>query len=87
MCRSSAHAKAGGPKQDPRRLGDKDFKDNCIKMLIGYLSTHGYDQPLTPKMLYNPMGKDVTHIMQFLMRQVLLEMTVNFLAFAAIPLT
>jgi SMC interacting uncharacterized protein involved in chromosome segregation len=70
MHRSSTQAKSSGPKQDPRRLGDKDFKENCIKVLIGYLSTHGYDQPVTPKMLYNPMGKDVTNIMQFLMRQV-----------------
>ena len=67
--RSSAHAKAGGPKHDPRRIGDKAYQANCIRTLIAYLSTHGYDQPLTPKMLANPMGKDVINIMHFLMRQ------------------
>jgi len=39
-------------------------------VLIAYLSTHGYDQPLAPKLLASPMSKDVTHIVQFLMRQV-----------------
>ncbi|CAL8470906.1 g10448 [Coccomyxa elongata] len=68
--RSSTHAKAGGPKHDPRRIGDKAYQANCIRTLIAYLSTHGYDQPLTPKTLTNPMGKDVINIMHFLMRRV-----------------
>jgi len=38
-------------------------------VLIAYLSTHGYDQPLAPKLLTSPMSKDVTFIVQFLMRQ------------------
>ena len=69
-CRSSTYAKAGGPKNDPRPISDKAYQANCIKSLIAYLSTHGYDQALTPKMLSNPMGKDVMHILQFLMHQV-----------------
>lgn len=68
--RSSTYAKFGGPKNDPRPVSDKAYQANCIKSLIAYLSTHGYDQPLAPKMLSNPMGKDVMHILQFLMRQV-----------------
>lgn len=70
MCRSSTYAKAGGLKNDPRPVSDKAYQANCIKSLIAYLSTHGYDQALTPKMLSNPMGKDVMHILQFLMHQV-----------------
>ena len=70
MRRSSTYAKAGGPKNDPRPVSDKAYQANCIKSLIAYLSTHGYDQALTPKMLSNPMGKDVMHILQFLMHQV-----------------
>ena len=60
----------GGPKNDPRPVSDKAYQANCIKTLIAYLSMHGYDQPLSPKMLSNPMGKDVMHILQFLMHQV-----------------
>jgi hypothetical protein len=67
--RSSSYAKTGGPKNEPRPIGDKGYQANCIRALIAYLSTHGYDQPLTPKLLANPMGKDVNAIMQFLMRQ------------------
>ena len=67
--RSSSYAKAAGPKHEPRPVSDKGYQANCIRALIAYLSTHGYDQPLTPKLLANPMGKDVNNIMQFLMRQ------------------
>ena len=67
--RSSTYAKSGGPKSDPRPISDKAYQANCIRALIAYLSTHGYDQPLTPKLLANPMGKDVNNIMSFLMRQ------------------
>ena len=69
-CRSSTYAKPGGPKSDPRPVSDKAYQANCIRVLIAYLSTHGYDQPLAPKLLTSPMSKDVTHIVQFLMRQV-----------------
>ena len=41
-----------------------------MRVLIAYLSAHGYDQPLAPKLLASPMSKDVTNIVQFLMRQV-----------------
>ncbi|KAK9842247.1 hypothetical protein WJX81_002558 [Elliptochloris bilobata] len=68
--RSSTYAKPGGPKSDPRPVSDKAYQANCIRVLIAYLSTHGYDQPLAPKLLTSPMSKDVTSIVQFLMRQV-----------------
>ena len=68
--RSSTYAKPGGPRSDPRPVSDKAYQANCIRVLIAYLSTHGYDQPLAPKLLASPMSKDVTHIVQFLMRQV-----------------
>ena len=51
-------------------MGDKSFQANCIRSLIAYLSTHGYDQSLTPKMLVNPMTKDVISVYLFLLRQV-----------------
>lgn len=68
--RSSQAGKAAGIKQDPRPISDKSFQGQCIRNLIGYLSTHGYDQPLTPKMLASPIKQDVTNIYHFLMRQV-----------------
>ena len=68
--RSSSYTKPGGPKSDPRPISDKAYQANCVRVLIAYLSAHGYDQPLAPKLLASPMSKDVTNIVQFLMRQV-----------------
>ena len=70
VCRSSSYTKPGGPKSDPRPISDKAYQANCVRVLIAYLSAHGYDQPLAPKLLASPMSKDVTNIVQFLMRQV-----------------
>ena len=51
-------------------MSDKAYQANCIRLLISYLTAHGYDQPLSPKLLTSPMSKDVTSIMHFLLRQV-----------------
>ena len=51
-------------------MSDKAYQASCIRLLISYLSTHGYDQALSPKLLSSPMSKDVTCIMHFLLRQV-----------------
>ena len=70
-CSSSQYGKSSsGPKQDPRPVSDKAYQANCIRLLISYLTAHGYDQPLSPKLLTSPMSKDVTSIMHFLLRQV-----------------
>ena len=70
-CRSSTYGKSSsGVKSDPRPINDKGFQGNSVRYLIAYLSTHGFDQPISPKMLASPMSKDFTAIVQFLMRQV-----------------
>ncbi len=69
--RSSTYGKkTTGPKQDPRPVSDKAYQHDCIRQLIEYLSTHGYEHPVSPKTLTSPMSKDVFSIVQFLMRQV-----------------
>ena len=83
--RSSRLGKASGVKQDPRPVGDKTFQANCIRRLIGYLSTHGYDQPLTPKMLASPIKQDITNVYHFLMRQVLSVAAPNYLTSNTVP--
>ena len=70
-CRSSTYGKpSNGVKPDPRPVNDKGYQANCVRCLIGFLSTHGFDQPISPKLLASPMSKDFTAIVQFLMRQV-----------------
>ena len=69
--RSSTYGKkTTGPKQDPRPVSDKAYQQDCIRQLIEYLSTHGYEHPVSPKTLTSPMSKDVFSIVQFLLRQV-----------------
>ncbi len=69
--RSSTYGKTmTGPKQDPRPVSDKAYQHDCIRQLIEYLSTHGYEHAVSPKTLTSPMSKDVFSIVQFLLRQV-----------------
>ncbi len=69
--RSSTYGKkTTGPKQDPRPVSDKAYQHDCIRQLIEYLSTHGYEHAVAPKTLTSPMSKDVFSIVQFLLRQV-----------------
>ncbi|KAL3162304.1 hypothetical protein ABBQ32_009992 [Trebouxia sp. C0010 RCD-2024] len=69
--RSSTYGKkTTGPKQDPRPVSDKGYQHDCIRQLIEYLSTHGYEHPVSPKTLTSPMSKDVFSIVQFLLKQV-----------------
>jgi SMC interacting uncharacterized protein involved in chromosome segregation len=55
---------------DPRPISDKSFQNACIRSLIAYLTSHGYDQPISPKALSTPTGKEFLHIVQFLFRMV-----------------
>jgi len=56
--------------KDPRPIGDKAYISACTRTLIAYLTTNGYDHPISPKVLSSPTGKDFTNIVQFLFRKV-----------------
>jgi kinetochore protein NDC80 len=55
---------------DPRNITDKRFITTSIGLLIEYLSQHGYDHFINPKILSSPSGKDFNNIVQFLFRQI-----------------
>ena len=57
-------------KLDPRPLTDKQYLNECVRTLITYLTTHGYDNPVSPKTLTHPTSKDFVHIVTFLFRKV-----------------
>lgn len=38
-----------GLKSDPRPLSDKSYQANCIRTVISFLATHGYEYQITPK--------------------------------------
>jgi len=54
---------------DPRNIGEKEFMNRSIKQLIEYLTKHGYDGAVSPKILSKPATKDFTSIVLFLFRQ------------------
>ena len=48
--RSSAYTtKAPGVKSDPRPVGDKLYQQNCVRTVITFLASHGYEYQVTPK--------------------------------------
>lgn len=68
--RSSVYGKsASGVKTDPRPIGDKNYMNNCIRVVITYLSSHGYPAAVSPKMLTTPTAKEFTTLVQFLMQK------------------
>lgn len=59
-----------GQKADPRPVGDKGYMQQCIRALIAFLSSQGYDRALTPKALQLPSIKDFNAIVLFLFKRV-----------------
>ena len=68
--RVSFFGKPGQVKTDPRPITDRNYMGNCIRNLINYLTSHGYDQPLSTKLLTAPTSKEFVHIVQFLFRKI-----------------
>jgi kinetochore protein NDC80 len=57
-------------KQDPRPIQDKNYQQHCIRTLLMFLTKSGYEYPVNLKSLVRPSGKDFTHIVTFLLKQV-----------------
>lgn len=67
--RSSTYGNSSGVKTDPRPVSDKVYQQKLVRTLIQFLTEHGYQHPISPKLLTSPMAKDVTAIAQFLHSQ------------------
>lgn len=57
-------------KTDPRPIADKNFQQECIKKLLDFLMTQGYEQPISHRSLSRPSGKDFSNIVTFMLRLV-----------------
>ncbi|KAA8494404.1 Kinetochore protein NDC80-like [Porphyridium purpureum] len=66
----STYGNRPGAKSDPRPVTDKTYMQDCIRNLIYFLTEHGFDQAISPKLLSTPTSKDFQHILTFLLRQV-----------------
>ena len=67
--RSSIYSRGPVARADPRPTSDKAYTQQGIRTLIAYLSSHGYDAPISPKLLAAPTSKDFMHIVSFLFRR------------------
>lgn len=59
-----------GRGADPRNIGDKQFVNCSIRILIDYLTHHEFDHAISPKILTRPAVKDFHNIVMFLFRQI-----------------
>ena len=57
------------PRVDPRPLGDKAYINSCVRQLISFLSSRGFDSALSPKTLAAPTAKEFAALSLFLFRQ------------------
>ena len=55
---------------DPRPLTDKSYVTSCIRSLLAYLVSSGYEHPVSHKTLARPSGRDFNQICTFLLRRV-----------------
>ena len=54
---------------DTRNIGDKAFMNASIRALIQHLTEHGFDHPISSKILTRPAVKDFHNIVMFLFKQ------------------
>lgn len=55
---------------DTRNIGDKQFMNQSIRLLINYLTDHNFDHAISPKILTRPSSKDFINIITFLFKQI-----------------
>lgn len=68
--RQSMVPTAVAAKTDPRPITDKNFQQECIKKLLNFLLTQGYEHPISHRSLARPSGKDFSNIVSFMLRLV-----------------
>jgi kinetochore protein NDC80 len=59
-----------GRGADPRNIGDKQFMNTSIRILIDYLKQHEFNHAISPKILTRPAVKDFHNIVMFLFVQI-----------------
>ena len=67
-----------GVKHDPRPIMDKAYQAACIKTVLNYLLSHGYDPSIGAKQLASPTSKEYANIIQFLFHRIDPNLAKNF---------
>lgn len=55
---------------DPRPINEKSFQQSCIRNLLQFLVSSGYNQPISHKILARPSTRDFNLIVTFLLRKI-----------------
>eukprot|EP00177_Eucheuma_denticulatum_P005287 GFKZ01009619.1.p3 GENE.GFKZ01009619.1~~GFKZ01009619.1.p3 ORF type:complete len:110 (+),score=3.46 GFKZ01009619.1:140-469(+) len=56
-------------RPDPLLLYNKQHMQHCVKNLISYVIDHGYEHPISPKILTNLTSRDFQYIFLFLVER------------------
>mmetsp|Transcript_6008 Transcript_6008/g.9973 ORF Transcript_6008/g.9973 Transcript_6008/m.9973 type:complete len:617 (-) Transcript_6008:134-1984(-) len=67
--RRSSMYNRSGKITDPRPLSDRKYINKNTRILVEYLTSHGYDKQITPKQVTAPSLKDFKNIVGFLFKQ------------------
>jgi len=57
-------------KNDPRSIKDADFQRTAQHSVINFLTEHGYDRQISPRLLTQPTQKDFLAILSFLIKAI-----------------
>lgn len=66
--RASMYGSGPAVRQDPRPLSDKAFQNACMHKVMSYLTSHGYDRALSPKLITT--NKEFAFVVQFLFAKI-----------------
>ncbi|GBG92541.1 hypothetical protein CBR_g55876 [Chara braunii] len=65
--RSSAFGKPQqSARTDPRPINDKNYQQNCIRVILQFLQSHGFNMPMTVKQLSSPTKIDFMNLITFI---------------------
>lgn len=56
--------------KETRPLNSRAYQQRCVKILIEFLTAHGYPNNLTPKMLLSPTTKDFLKVFEFIVKTI-----------------
>ena len=55
--------------RDPRKVGEKEYKQECVQKVIKCLIEKGYQHPISKKMMSETTNREFTNIVSFMMQQ------------------
>ena len=70
LARRRSSVAPGARQNDPRNIKDADFQRSAQHSVINFLTEHGYDRQISPRLLTQPTQKDFLAILSFLIKAI-----------------